>query len=374
MKILLVGNYELGDAKSMPRFGEMLRRELEARGHVVRLLRPKGLLGKIGGGPASGVVGMWLSYVDQYLLFPLWLWVVSGRGWDVVHICDHSNAVYGPWVRGVAPSITCHDLLAIQAAEGRFPQQRISKTGRMLQGWIKRSLLRIRRVVCVSGKTADDLRAMGAVGEIVVIANPLNNDFSPAGVEAVLEAKQRVGLREDEPYVLQVGGNLWYKNRPGAVRIFEAMQRREEFAGMRMVMVGHPFTEELVGEVRLLGMEDRVIEVKDPDDGTVRALYTGAAMLLFPSLYEGFGWPIVEAQSCGCLVVTSNREPMREVAGGAAILVDPEQAEEAAAEIAAKWPRREALRAAGLVNVRRFGRQEIMGAYEMFFKGAAKKA
>ena len=117
-----------------------------------------------------------------------------------------------------------------------------------------------------------------------------------------------------------------------------------------------------------------MIEVKDPDDGTVRALYTGAAMLLFPSLYEGFGWPIVEAQSCGCLVVTSNREPMREVAGGAAILVDPEQAEEAAAEIAAKWPRREALRAAGLVNVRRFGRQEIMGAYEMFFKGAAKKA
>ena len=374
MKILLVGNYELGDAKSMPRFGEMLRRELEARGHVVRLLRPKGLLGKIGGGPAGGAVGKWLSYVDQYLLFPAWLWVVSGRGWDVVHICDHSNAVYGPWVRGVAPSITCHDLLAIQAAEGRFPQQRISKTGRMLQGWIKRSLLRIRRVVCVSGKTADDLRAMGAVGEIVVIANPLNNDFSPAGVVAVLEAKQRVGLREDEPYVLQVGGNLWYKNRPGAVRIFEAMQRREEFAGMRMVMVGHPFTEELVGEVRRLGMEDRVIEVKDPDDGTVRALYTGAAMLLFPSLYEGFGWPIVEAQSCGCLVVTSNREPMREVAGGAAILVDPEQAEEAAAEIAAKWPRREALRAAGLVNVRRFGRQEIMGAYEMFFKGAAKKA
>jgi len=374
VKILLVGNYELGDAKSMPRFGEMLRRELEARGHVVRLLRPKGLLGKIGGGPAGGAVGKWLSYVDQYLLFPAWLWVVSGRGWDVVHICDHSNAVYGPWVRGVSPSITCHDLLAIQAAEGRFPQQRISETGRMLQGWIKRSLLRIRRVVCVSGKTADDLRAMGAVGEIVVIANPLNNDFSPAGVVAVLEAKQRVGLREDEPYVLQVGGNLWYKNRPGAVRIFEAMQRREEFAGMRMVMVGHPFTEELVGEVRLLGMEDRVIEVKDPDDGTVRALYTGAAMLLFPSLYEGFGWPIVEAQSCGCLVVTSNREPMREVAGGAAILVDPEQAEEAAAEIAAKWPRREALRAAGLVNVRRFGRQEIMGAYEMFFKGAAKKA
>ena len=374
MKILLVGNYELGDAKSMPRFGEMLRRELEARGHVVRLLRPKGVLGKLGGGPAGGAVGKWLSYVDQYLLFPLWLCVVSAKGWDAVHICDHSNAVYGPWVRGVSPSITCHDLLAIQAAEGRFPEQRISKTGRMLQGWIKRNLLRIKRVVCVSGKTASDLRAMGAAGEIVVIANPLNNDFSPASLDAVQEAKRRVGLREDEPYVLQVGGNLWYKNRPGAVRIFAAMQRHEEFAGFRMVMVGHPFTEELAGEVRRLRMEDKVIEVKDPDDGMVRALYTGAAMLLFPSLYEGFGWPIVEAQSCGCVVVTSNREPMREVADGAAILMDPEQPEEAAKEIAAEWPRREALRAAGLLNIQRFGRQEIMGDYEMFFKEAANKA
>jgi len=374
VKILLVGNYELGDAKSMPRFGEMLRRELEARGHVVRLLRPKGVLGKLGGGPAGGAVGKWLSYVDQYLLFPLWLCVVSAKGWDAVHICDHSNAVYGPWVRGVSPSITCHDLLAIQAAEGRFPEQRISKTGRMLQGWIKRNLLRIKRVVCVSGKTASDLRAMGAAGEIVVIANPLNNDFSPASLDAVQEAKRRVGLREDEPYVLQVGGNLWYKNRPGAVRIFAAMQRHEEFAGFRMVMVGHPFTEELAGEVRRLRMEDKVIEVKDPDDGMVRALYTGAAMLLFPSLYEGFGWPIVEAQSCGCVVVTSNREPMREVADGAAILMDPEQPEEAAKEIAAEWPRREALRAAGLLNIQRFGRQEIMGDYEMFFKEAANKA
>jgi len=97
-------------------------------------------------------------------------------------------------------------------------------------------------------------------------------------------------------------------------------------------------------------------------------------MLLFPSLYEGFGWPIVEAQSCGCMVVTSNREPMQEVAGGAAILVDPEQPEEAAAGIAAGWPRRDALRAAGLLNVQRFGRQEIMGGYEMFFKGATDKA
>ena len=164
MKILLVGNYELSDAKSMPRFGEMLRRELVARGHEVRLMRPRGVLGGLGGGAAGSFAGKWLSYIDQYVFFSMYLWTVSGGRWDAVHICDHSNAVYRPWVRGMEPSVTCHDVLAIQAAEGRFPEQRIGRTGKLLQRWIRRNLVKIKRVVCVSGKTAADLKAMGATG------------------------------------------------------------------------------------------------------------------------------------------------------------------------------------------------------------------
>ena len=370
MKILLVGNYELSDAQSMPRFGEMLRRELTARGHEVRLLRPKGVLGGLGGGSAGSAVGKWLGYVDQYILFPLQLWLVSGREWNAVHICDHSNAVYRRWVRAAEPSITCHDVLAIQAAEGRFPEQTVSATGRMQQRWIKRNLLKVRRIVCVSGKTAQDLREMGATGEIVLIANPLNNDFAPSDAATIRETKAKIGLGESEPYLLQVGGNLWYKNRPGVVRIFAALGQYEPLGAMRLVMAGHPFTQELAGEVQRLGLEDKVLEVRDPDDRTVRALYTGASILLFPSLYEGFGWPIVEAQSCGCPVITSDREPMREVAGGAAILVDPTLPEEAAARIAAGWPERETMRVAGFHNVERFASKEIMEQYEDFLEKA----
>ena len=370
MKILLVGNYELSDAQSMPRFGEMLRRELTARGHQVRLLRPRGVLGRLGSGAAGSALGKWLGYVDQYLLFPLQLWLVSGSVWDAVHICDHSNAVYRIWVRGAEPSITCHDVLAIQAAEGRFPGQKTSATGQMQQRWIKRNLLKMKRIVCVSGKSAQDLNEMGATGEIVVIANPLNNDFSPSDAASVLEARAKIGLGEREPYLLQVGGNLWYKNRPGVVRIFSSLQRYEPFANLRLVMAGHPFTPELSSEIQRLGLEGRVLEVKDPDDRTVRAFYTGAAALLFPSLYEGFGWPIVEAQSCGCPVVTSDREPMKEVAGGAAILIDPTMPEEAAARIAAEWPGLEAMRAAGSRNVERFASKEIMRRYEEFLENA----
>jgi glycosyltransferase involved in cell wall biosynthesis len=369
MKILLVGNYELGDGKSMPRFGEMLRRELTARGHQVRLLRPKGLLGNV---KMKETASKWLSYVDQYVFFPIRLWVVSAGSWDAIHICDHSNAVYRPWVLRLKPSITCHDLLAIQGAEGRFAEHRTSFTGRLLQGWIKRNLLKIERVICVSGKTAEDLREMGSRAEIVVIPNPLHGKFSPSDRVDIVKMKAQVGLRMDEQYALQLGGNLWYKNRLGVVRIFAELLKRKEFAQLRLVMAGHPLTEALRDEIRRLNLDEKVIEVRDPDDRIVRALYTNAEMLLFPSLYEGFGWPIVEAQSCGCVVVTSDREPMREVGGGAAILVDPVALEKAATDIAEAWPSRDAMRLRGFENVERFGTREILEQYESFMNGRSE--
>jgi glycosyltransferase involved in cell wall biosynthesis len=303
------------------------------------------------------------------VIYPLRLWASSGKRWDAVHICDQSNAVYRPWVRGHEPSITCHDLLAIQAAEGRFPEHPVGRMGKRQQRWIKKNLLRIRRIVCVSGKTAEDLRAIGVGVEVVVIHNPLNNEFAPSSEAEVKEMRKAVGLRSREPYILQLGGNLWYKNRPGVVRIFTALVQRAEFADLRLIMVGHPFTAELRAEVRRLGMEERVIEIKDPADATVRVLYTGAELLLFASLREGFGWPILEAQSCGCPVATSNREPMPEVAGDAAIFVDPCDPEAAAARIAERWPQRDGLREAGFRNLLRFGEQELMAQYEKFFQG-----
>jgi glycosyltransferase involved in cell wall biosynthesis len=362
LKLLLVGNYELGDAKSMPRFGEMLRREMVLRGHEVLLLRPKAVFGGI----ASGSLGKWLGYVDQYLIFLVRLWLKSS-GWDAVHICDHSNAVYAPWVRGVNASITCHDLLGIQAGEGRFPEQRVGSTGRMQQRWIKRNLLAIKRVVCVSANTARELAAMGSNSELVVIPNCLNNEFAPVSEDAVREVRAKVGLGPGERFLLQVGGNLWYKNRPGMLRIFAELVKREGFQDLRFVMAGHPFTDELRAETNSLGLEGKVIELQDPDDATVRGLYTGAALLLFASLHEGFGWPIVEGQSCGCPVATSDADPMRDVAGGAAILVDPRDPVSAADVIANDWPRRAAMREDGFCNVQRFTREAVMGEYEAFF-------
>lgn len=369
MRILLIGNYELGDAKSMPRFGEMLRRELSARGHTVELLRARAILGRL----ASGSLGKWLGYIDMYLIFPVHVWLRSGRSWDAIHICDHSNSVYQRWVRRRRPSITCHDLLAIRAAEGQFPLQRISRSGRLQQRWIKRNLLAIPRCVCVSNATARDLQAIGYRGEIRVISNPLHKPhshrFSPAELHSIYSS---LGLQPGECYILHVGGNLWYKNRPGLMRIFAALRKcGDEFSNLKFLLAGHPFNPELRAEVDRLNLSAHVIEVPDPTDHVVQALYSGASLLLFGSLYEGFGWPILEAQTLGCPVATSNREPMIEVAGDAAILIDPEDPTSAAVRIAEQWTQLGKLRESGLLNAARFESAERIGDYETFLRNGA---
>lgn len=86
-------------------------------------------------------------------------------------------------------------------------------------------------------------------------------------------------------------------------------------------------------------------------------------MLLFPSLREGFGWPILEAQACGCPVATSDREPMRSIAGGATVLIDPEDIAGAATRVAKALNQTDELRARGLRNVELYRPAKIYRRY-----------
>src|SRR6185437_13088426 len=104
---------------------------------------------------------------------------------------------------------------------------------------------------------------------------------------------------------------------------------------------------------------DGVVECVDLSDVELRALYTGALALLFPSLEEGFGWPILEAQACGCPVITSDRSPMMDIAGNAAIFIDPKNAAGAAAAIASRMGDLNALREAGLANVHAYSPEKM---------------
>jgi glycosyltransferase involved in cell wall biosynthesis len=123
------------------------------------------------------------------------------------------------------------------------------------------------------------------------------------------------------PFALHVGSNLRRKNRDGALRIF-ALDKEKWNA--RLVFVGDALTPELLALAESLGISDRITQVPDASDELLEALYNRAVALLYPSRFEGFGWPIIEAQACGCPVVCSNSGPLPEAAGDAGLFHDPE--------------------------------------------------
>ena len=376
MRILLVANYEPDGQESMLRYAVWLERTLKARGHQITVTEPQAFFSHLAWSPR---LKKYAGYLDKFLLFPSRLRRLA-RSHDLVHVLDHSNSMYLRTVRRKPNLITCHDVLAIRAARGQFPEARTGWSGRLLQRWILSGLRGARHVLCVSGKTAGDLKALieasGEAGaknaELRVIYNALNWDYR-SGAALPEHLASRLGLRPGERYFLHVGGNQWYKNRLGVLRIFAQLAEMDEFSTARLVMAGKPLTAELRETIREERLEDRVIEAVDSTNEELQALYGNALALLFPSLEEGFGWPILEAQACGCAVIATSRPPMTEVAGEAAIFIDPADPQAAATAIAVGLRGREQLRAAGFKNLERFGEEEIADQYCAFYEAILRQ-
>ena len=153
MKVLLIGNYGPDRQESMLRYGELMRDGLLDAGHEVTLALPEPVLNR-SGRPASGLA-KWVGYLDKYL-FGLGQIQSLAHAADVVHVCDHSNAVYVPRVSRVPYVVTCHDLLAVRGARGEDTDCPASFTGRLLQRQILAGLGRAAAVACVSGATLQD--------------------------------------------------------------------------------------------------------------------------------------------------------------------------------------------------------------------------
>jgi glycosyltransferase involved in cell wall biosynthesis len=363
MNIVLISNYTPDAQQSMLRYPEMLRRVLVERGHAVRIVHPPAVLGRRLRRTYQGVA-KWIAYIDKYLLAYPWLrW--RCRGAELVHICDHSNAMYLDYVGRVPRVVTCHDLLEVRSARGEQPGRRVGRMGRRLQQWIMNSMRKAPYIVCVSRKTADDLRELApeVAGRVTVIHHALNWTAAPGRKYPLDEALRSVGVRPGTPYFLHVGGGQWYKNRLGAIRIFAELRKRAPFRDAQFVMAGAGFEDETRDWIESCGVTGAVIEAGRIADDVLDSLYHGALALLFPSLEEGFGWPILEAQACQCLVITTNRPPMTEIAGGGAILINPEDVEGAAVTIAEQWPRREEVIARASRNFANFSPERMARAY-----------
>ncbi len=380
LRVLLAGNFAADRQQSMLRFGDLLRDGLAAAGHETLLESPKPGFARLARPYRYDGFPKLLGYADKFVVFPVRLRSIAARFRpDVVHVVDHANSACASG-SPVPALCTCHDLLRIRAAAGEIPGQTHGRAARAFQRWILGRIRRLPHAACVSENTrADLLRLTGwAPDRATVIPNGLNHPYrrrSPAEAAATLAPLVASGalparLLRPDGFLVNVGGGQWYKNRPGLLAIH---------ARLRAVLPGRP---DLVMVGKPLGAADRaLLESLGPDAGVhlvvgasnpeLEALYSLAAGLVFPSLAEGFGWPVAEAQACGCPVFTSDRAPLPEVGGDAAVYFDPTAPAAAAERIALAWPDRSRLAAAGLVRAAAWDPARMIERYVALYRHLA---
>jgi glycosyltransferase involved in cell wall biosynthesis len=253
-----------------------------------------------------------------------------------------------------------------------------------LQRLVPSLVKRARRVVTISQSAAEEIARLlpSAAGKLdVAYPGPGTTTPtlpSPESGEGKTEraGKGDFGAAAGTKYILMVGTLEPRKNYPRAIQAF-AIFRNQGFTDYRLMIAGGSgwASEDIGKEIERLALSDVVKLMGQVPSPTLSALYRDAGALFYPSLYEGFGFPVLEAMAAGCPVVTSNRSSMAEVGDGAVQLVDPLDPQSMAAgliAIAGDTARRAELVAKGRVRVRDFSWDRFAGSVEHALEAAVK--
>jgi glycosyltransferase involved in cell wall biosynthesis len=235
---------------------------------------------------------------------------------------------------------TIHDLSHIHCPENSNPLIRLYYATVM-----KRACQRARSILTVSEFTRMQILEWSGVSaeKVFNVGCGVDSFYQPG--------ESSDGLQF--PYLLCVGNRKRHKNE---FRVVEAFARAGLSTGMHLVFTGNP-TASLTACIDRCHMTDRVYFAGVVAELRLPSLYREAQALVFPSLYEGFGLPILEAMACGTPVVTSNVTAMPEIAGNAALLVDPTSVEQIASameRIVSDAALRQQLRRKGLMRSAEF--------------------
>jgi len=227
----------------------------------------------------------------------------------------------GPVNTSVPLVVSVHDVSYLE-----YPKYFTQFRSRQLRLTVKRTVDRAARVLTPSqySKRAI-LRHYDVPDEsVVVVPNAVSSRFRPVDRDrARAEVLQQFGI--PWPFILTVGDLQPRKNHVGLLRAFEDAMRAQPHLPHRLVFVGKETwaSDELHRAVRRSQVAERVHFTGFVEDADLLQLYNACDLFAFPSFYEGFGLPILEAMACGCAVICSGATAMPEVAGEAALMFDP---------------------------------------------------
>lgn len=240
-----------------------------------------------------------------------------------------------------------------------YPEQFTYKDWLLLHVFSAYAAREADELIAVSAATAADIaKFYGRTKNVHVVHHGVDHErFRPTNEATRLTDWQKIIQTYpaiSRPYFLYVGQLQPRKNLARLVEAFESLAARMPEAKL-VIAGGHGWLNKPILErVKKSPVAGRIVLTGAVPDNLLPALYQHAAVFVLPSLYEGFGLPVLEAFACGCPVVTSNVSSMPEVAGQAAVLVNPTSAESMAAGIREAWGRREDLRKRGRERARQF--------------------
>ncbi len=271
---------------------------------------------------------------------------------DVLHIPSYRRIVWNPPATQV---VTVHDCAAF-AVRGKYDAARMFY-GRHV---VSRLARQARAVMTVSRATADDVERYFKIGNARVVWNGIDHAQYRPLPEGEIASGLAKAFEQTRPYFLY----LARLEHPGKnhVRLIEAFERFVAAHPARhedLIFGGADWhgAELIHQRIAISPLRERIRSLGFVGKADLPILYGGATAMVYPSLFEGFGLPPIEAMACGCPVISSPRGSLREVVGDAAHLIDPEDVDDMAAGLAAAPlapEERETWRRRGIEHAARF--------------------
>jgi glycosyltransferase involved in cell wall biosynthesis len=259
-----------------------------------------------------------------WVRYPRYFFAARSTACCVNHVLDHAHGHLVHALNARRTIVTCHDLFPLVHWLGEVPGLPRRKKRPITVELSAKALRRARFVVADTEATRRDLiKIVGVSSEAIHVVHPgIDTEFRPLDMDARKMATDfwPLGVPSTKR-VLSVDTGSAYKNTSATLEAF-ARVRMSVSVDVQLVRVGPPLSDALQASVRRLDLEDALVDLRRVAENQMPLLYNSCDVLLFPSLYEGYGWPPLEAMACGLPVVASRATALQEMLGGVALMAD----------------------------------------------------